>query len=104
MRAASVYCDGVGRGSHRGTASPPCKTARPRGRGRVKSEERSGRKGGASGHGVATAQSSKASLAWARGRNDNYDGGNDNYPSAVVETGARDERKDVARTGRSSCR
>jgi hypothetical protein len=28
-------------------------------------------------------------MAWARGTNDNYDdGGDDNYPKVVVETGA----------------
>jgi hypothetical protein len=35
---------------------------------------------------------------------DNYGGGDDNYPRVVVETGRRDERKDVAGTGRNSCR
>ena len=90
----------------------------------------------ASGRRVATVLRSEASMAWARGKNDNYDdggddnygrsrgcctrarakseggakiddnygGGDDNYPRVVVETGRRDERKDVAGTGRNSCR
>ena len=43
-------------------------------------------------------------MAWARAMDDNYGGGDDNYPNAVVEMGAEDERKDVAGTGRNSCR
>ena len=35
---------------------------------------------------------------------DNYDGGDDNYPRVVLEGGWWDTRKDVAGTGRNSCR
>jgi len=35
---------------------------------------------------------------------DNYRGGDDNYPKGVVKMGPVDERKDVAGTGRNSCR
>jgi hypothetical protein len=41
---------------------------------------------------------------WVVEIDDNYGGGGDNYPRVVVEMGARDERKDVAATGRNSCR
>ena len=71
-------------------------------------EERTGldalERGGASGYGVATVLRSEAAMTWARWKNDNYGGGDDNYPRVVVETGRRDERKDVAGTGRNSCR
>jgi hypothetical protein len=35
---------------------------------------------------------------------DNYRGGDDNYPRLVVKMGTWNERKDVAGTGRNSCR
>jgi hypothetical protein len=38
------------------------------------------------------------------GSNDNYGGGDDNYPTMVVKMERSDERKDVAGTGRNSCR
>jgi hypothetical protein len=65
---------------------------------------------------VATVKNSKVSLAWAHlwirverakagvGIDDNYRGGDDNYPRLVVKMGPWDERKDVAGTGRNSCR
>ena len=61
---------------------------------------------------VATVESLEVSLAWAHeggarwgaGLDDNYRGGDDNYPRLVVKVGAWDERKDVAGTGRNSCR
>jgi hypothetical protein len=34
-----------------------------------------------------TTQGSEASMAWARAMDDNYGGGDDNYPNAVVEMG-----------------
>ena len=34
-----------------------------------------------------TVQGSEASMAWARAMDDNYGGGDDNYPNAVVEMG-----------------
>jgi hypothetical protein len=33
-------------------------------------------------------QGCEASMAWARAMDDNYGGGDDNYPNAVVEMGA----------------
>jgi hypothetical protein len=35
-----------------------------------------------------TMQGSETSMAWARAMDDNYGGGDDNYPNAVVEMGA----------------
>jgi hypothetical protein len=35
-----------------------------------------------------TTQGSEASMAWARAMDDNYGGGDDNYPNAVVKMGA----------------
>ncbi len=35
-----------------------------------------------------TMQGSEASMAWARAMDDNYGGGDDNYPNAMVEIGA----------------
>jgi hypothetical protein len=112
-----MRCDGDGArvALGRGVATV-CRAARPRWRGRE--EKGAAGEGGAAGHGVATVQSSEASLAWARGENDNYDdggdgnddwssdaarqsaqseggakiddnyGGDDNYPRVVAETGA----------------
>ena len=59
------------------------------------------------GHGITTM--CRATRSRWRGRegmtkNDNYRGGDDNYPRLVVKMGAWDERKDVAGTGRNSCR
>jgi hypothetical protein len=41
---------------------------------------------------------------WVSDSNDNYGGGDDNYPRVVVKMGRWDERKDVAGTGKNSCR
>ena len=38
------------------------------------------------------------------GLDDNYRGGDDNYPRLVVTMGSWDGKKDVAGTGRNSCR
>ena len=59
-----------------------------RGRGRRGGDEATGLgdlQRRASGNGVATMQGSEASMAWARAMDDNYGGGDDNYPNAVVE-------------------
>jgi hypothetical protein len=91
-----------------------------------------GGRGGPSGDGVTTAPSSEVSMAWARGNNDNdgendnyrsgdaagamgcamgvaeindnYGGGDDNYPRVGMKMVAERWRKDVAGTGRNSCR
>lgn len=41
---------------------------------------------------------------WGVGIDDNYGGGDDNYPRVVVKMVPWDERKDVAGTGKNSCR
>ena|SRR5580704_8936727 len=39
---------------------------------------------------VALRAGSEASMAWARAMDDNYGGGDDNYPNPVVEMGAEE--------------
>jgi hypothetical protein len=59
---------------------------------------------GASRCDVATTAEQRGHDGVGANENDNYSGGDDNYPRVVLETGPKDERKDVAATGKNSCR
>jgi hypothetical protein len=53
---------------------------------------------------VATTAGQRGHDGVGTNENDNYGGGDDNYPKVVLEMGTRNERKDVAATGKNSCR
>jgi hypothetical protein len=57
---------------------------------------------------VTTTTRTRQAQGWGSMRvsdgNDNDDGGDDNYPKVVMEMGRWDERKDMAGTGKNSCR
>jgi hypothetical protein len=53
---------------------------------------------------IASTAGAKGGPRWGAATNDNYEGGDDNYPRVVMVMRSRSEWKNLAGTGRNSCR